>query len=357
MDNGTASDWVAIESMAITADGSAMFVLTDDGYVSTGPASALPATGTGNGPIAGGDMALWYTPMPVPSSMGAKRMYFIEGSGDNTTTKAEVKLNPDWAASPSIYILDRSTTPDRFLVSHNAGATWLTRTAPAATINMWAVVDQNTIYATMGNQFYKSTNGAWTWDAPTQWVATIDAGQGSMTVLEDGTIFIFDDGATKSSNGGASFSTVGSYGQTGTNGLLVVDDNFADNGIAYSVDNSTGQVLRLDVAANTWRELKAAPRIAGGEQGILFEMVDGVLYLVNGQGAYRNSSPTASLSTAAGSWVNLDFISGEPWALGANEAVMNGHTIFVNGNSANATSAFNYEDFWALVDSTALAKP
>ena len=331
VDNGVTNDWVDIEDMAVPSDESGIWFLTDDGA----------------------DIALWSSPLP-PSSMSQKRMYFVDGSGDGAATASEIQLNPDWAASPSIYILDRNAAPDRFLVSHNGGTTWLTRTAPAATVNTWAVVDQNTIYATNSNSFFKSTNAGWTWEAAVAWNTSGTAN--CMVVTDDGTIFLSDTSVRKSSNGGASWSSVGSYGNSGNDIIVLPDENYADNGIVYQADNVTGLVQRLDVSTNTYRDLGYTVPVAGtAEQPLLLTQVGGVLYLVNAQEAARNTAPTASLAAASASWNRLDN-GAALWAHTADKAVMVGNTLYVNGNSA-AYNLANHEDIWGYIDSTAATKP
>jgi len=347
IDNGVASDWVLVENMAIAADGSAMYIVTDDGA----------------------DLHLWYTPLP-PSSMSAQRMYTNMANGDGVATKAGVYLNPDWATSPTIYIVDNSVAgASAIYVSNNGGATWATRTGPgAADMDLFTVVDKTTVYAVISSNFYKSINQCWTWEPAVAWNTSWVAGKGSMWMGADGSIFIADDGVRKSSTGASgTWSTVGSYGASGNALYAVTAPDYEENGLVYTCDNVTGRVLRLDVATSTYRDTGYVPTTANGCIKMQFE--NGMLYVITPYDTWRNSTPTADLSTMQAMWQSVNISAASPAAVAggsgfsgqANAAVMYDNSIYVNGGYNTTTGgmlpAANLEDIWGVIDSTVSGKP
>jgi len=329
IDNGADNDWINIEGIEVASDGAAMFFLTDDGA----------------------DLHVWQSPVP-PSSMSQKRVETWVGRGNGAANNAEIYLNPDWAASPTIVVVDGSAAPSNIYITNNGGATWATRTGPGTTaIAHFALADQNTFYAIIGTNFYKSTNQGWTWEPAVAWNTSFDAGQGGIYVAPDGTIFVYDDSLRKSSTGATgTWSGVGTYGDTSNNGLFVVDPNYAENGLVYHCDAGTGLVRRLDVASDTYRDTGYVPTSAN--QGIKMWMTDGKLYLLKGDQLVRNNAPTAALATMSGSWQRIPIPATASNT--GDEAAVDGNTIYVNAGDGATTLT---EDIWAIIDSTATAKP
>jgi hypothetical protein len=374
IDNGSGnSDWVAVEDMAITSDGSQVWFITDDGALTpTGLNSTLNKTY-----MRQSDLHIWASPLP-PSSMSQKRMYTIPGVGDGTgwsnasattgpnsgwnaitgnwsvslasatANLSKILLNPDWAASPTIIVVQPGANPDAIYVSNNGGATWATRIAPANDIDTLVMVDKDTLYATKSNNFYKTTNQCWTWEPAVAWTTSATTAQ-NMVVTDDGTIFISSSSVRKSSNGGASWASVGSYNNPTGSEIVLPDANYADNGIVYIAGTGNSAVSRLDVATDTWRGLGNPATGANGTIGLV--QVDGALYAISSHSVERNHAPTVSLTGATASWSNLNVGVANPWAGTVRTWANDGSTFYVAGGANGA------EDLWGYSDTTVGAKP
>jgi hypothetical protein len=318
------SDWGQIEGWAVTPDGSSLYLVTDDSA----------------------NLHVWYSPMP-PSSMSAKRMYTAVGQGDNATTRASIKLNPDWDSSPTIVVLNPSAATDLFYISNNAGATWSTRVAPAAVaVGSWGLADKSTFYATLGANFYKTTNQAWTWEAAVAAGTTA----GDMVVAGDGTIFIAGTSVRKSSNGGATWAGVGTYGASGNQLVALPDTSYDDNGIVYTADKTTGDVMRLDVATSTWRSI--ANNKLGGNGTLGLQLVGGNLYFYSPGGVEMRTSPTVG---TAGLWTTINTGLAAPALGNFNAMVMDPNTNTLLGVSSNGDTVF--DDIFGIIISAPALKP
>jgi hypothetical protein len=263
-----------------------------------------------------------------------------------SSNTSQILLNPDWAASPTIYVVDSGPNPDAIYVSNNGGATWATRIAPANNIDTIVVVDKDTVYATKSNNFYKTTNQCWTWEPAVQFTTSGTTAQ-NMVVTDDGTIFISYTSVRKSTNGGASWSSVGTYGNPSGSEIVLPDANYADNGIVYIAGTGNSAVSRLDVAANTWRGIGNLATGANGSIGLT--QVNGALYTVSSHLIERNDNPTGSATAVAAAWSSLD--NAMTWAGTVGTWANDGGTFYVAGGANGA------EDIWGYADTTVTAKP
>jgi len=373
IDNGAASNVVAIDNMAVTADGSEMWWVTDD--YEPGPQLGDPAA-----PGLTGDIHVWKSSMP-PTAMSFSRMFTVLNVGGNAS---RIRLNPDWAASPSVFVIDDSpATNDLIYVSHNAGATWTTMQGPgAATMDTIAVADAMTLYATIGTNFYKSTNAGWTWEPAVAWYSSGTAQ--NIAITDSGKIFIGRTGGIvrMSSDGGATWASQGTTGYPSNAVYAMPHEDYdtegaSGEGILFSQDLTTGIVYRYDKndGSGLWYALGNTG--AGAYAGLGIAMQNGILYSLSTGNATpfdceRNMYGTAGVSTIAATWESMTM----PTAVAGNNAaggeiqgaggasafaITEGSNVLwistagsmVNSQTANTTSP----GIWGYKDHMASAKP
>jgi trimeric autotransporter adhesin len=343
IDNNANSNVTTIAHMTVSSDGSSMWWVTNDYKINASNNTAL------------GDMHVWMSPSMPTTAMSYKRMYTVIGVGTNATILA---LNPDWETSPSVFVLDTSPAGnDVIYVSHNAGKTWTTMQGPAAGTDTLVAADANTLYATNGNNFYKSTNAGWTWEPAVAWYSS-GTGQ-NIHVTDSGKIFI---GRTSgivrmSTNGGASWASQGTTGYPSQAMFALPDENYdvegaPGEGILYRMSLTTGIVYRYDKNDGTGLVNSMNTPAAGGTPVALIQK-NGVLYAVNSVDTVRLLNPRAALANiTAGTWENMD-----------QTAAVLAEFVAEGGVSAAAVTADNElwvsggNDIWGYVDFAATAAP
>jgi hypothetical protein len=313
IDNGH-NDWGDIESIVPVPDGSGFWLLTDSNP----------------------DLEVWFTPNP-PSSMSSKRYEVLlnVAAADGVIGNAKLLVNPDWAASPTLFVHDMDG--GQLYISQNGGDTWITRYVPANT-DVLVVVDSTTLYAFEGTNFHKSTNMGWTWEPSVAWTTSGTATDA--VVADDGTIFVGYSSGTvrKSTNGGASWSTAVTYGSISDDVFVLVDPDYDSNGYIYLASMDNGTVIRSDPATNTWRSISYPGGAAVGMQ-----MVDGVLYVADADGVWACNGPAGP----APSWKGAD--EGDLDYIPANDFVA------MSGNSVNLFLV-KADDTWGYIDYISASK-
>jgi len=349
IDNGVADDWIHIEGLALTPDGSRFWCVTDDGT----------------------DLSVWEGPAP-PNPSQTRRMYHLPGVGDGNTSAAEIHLNPDWAAVATVYLVNRAVTPAGLYVSNNGGATWAGRAGPGnAALNLIALADRDTLHAVIGLNLYTSQNQGWTWQPPVAWNTNYDAGQGSLRVNNDGSIFIADDSIRISPDGSAgSWVEFGTHGLSGDNIYALAHPAWRENGLAYVCDSVTGRVRRLDVASDTFIDTGYTPTTANA--CLIMQFENDTLYVITPDDVWSNPDATADITTMRAGWqvFNVGAASranatapGNGFGGTATTAVMRHNVIYINGGDDATPGALgtlpanNLEDLWGLVDITADVRP
>lgn len=330
IDNGASSNVVAIDAMAVSADGSTMYWVTDDGT----------------------DLHVWKNSSMPPSAMGYKRVYTVLGAGGTTSLLA---LNPDWETSPSVFVLNAPGGTDQIYVSHNDGATWTIMQGPATGTDTFAAADAQTLYATNGNNFYKSTNAGWTWDPAVAWYSS-GTGQ-NIALSSSGRIFIGRTGGIvrMSTDGGASWASQGTTGYPSNPVFALPDENYdtegaPGEGILYRQDLTTGTVYRYD--KNDGSGLVYSLGNTGGGTPVGLAQVNGVLYAMNSVQCDRSLYSRAALSTAMATWEIMDMTVAEL----ATWAGKGGVTTFAVTADNVLWVTSPQDDLWGYKDYMASAK-
>jgi len=329
----------------VTSDESHTFYLTND---------------KGNATLFDGSLHLWDAPGTQPTStQWIQKFTIVKTSGSNNP--GLLAVNPDYATTPAIYIVDNSGTgASTVYVSQNGGATWSTRTGPgSAPIDAFGIADANTVFASIASSVYTSTNAGWTWgdavSASSLSLGTKFVKASSSEILLGGKGRIFS-----STNNGGTWSS-NSLGLDSTQYYYpAVDANYATNK-TYFVAGTDGSVWRRAPSDTAWLDVSPAatdpysnttsgnlvrvatttPRIAFGTNALYVLTLDGVLRNTDWQNQNPSNVSTAWEKMDAGTTVqnanNLDYQGN----LG-NMNVYGGYNVIV---STPLSNTFSYRDF------------
>jgi len=286
IDSITANTVVTVDDIYLTPDGGTIFMATDDGT----------------------HLSLWKSDTPTGSTSWS-RVRVVTG------TTGMVRLNPDWATTPTVFFADLASGGNIY-VSTNGGDTYSTRTAPSGVTATDIVVESSsTLYLAVSGtaNVQKSTNGAWTWatavGAKAGTIRTLAMAPSYPATPEAGHLLVGGTTAVSYSTDGGTTFTLISGGLSGT-GLLQVmaheDYATADadgENTLYAGDTSGGteNTFRFVIGTSTsWEDVITGAPDAADVSGL--GMVNGVLYSLTddaGIGGYRTLYPTAAAGTMA----------------------------------------------------------
>ncbi|RJQ37837.1 MAG: hypothetical protein C4555_05840 [Dehalococcoidia bacterium] len=358
VDNGYNSNLGQILDFQFTADESQTFYVVNARGSTAGTTAAgqLPPDQTPSAP-SNGDLEVWIAPGTQPTSTSWYKVLTIVKTGSTTNNTALMALNPDWATTPAVYVVDNTATgASTIYVSKNGGATWTTRTGPGTgKIIALLVTDANTIYADVSTKVYKSTNSGAVWEDG----VTGSSSANNMIVAPNGELIMGRSGGIyTSTNQGATNWSSNSLGLTsGVNYWVAVDADYANNR-TYFVAGDDGSVWRRASADPAWVNISPAAPVLHAYPEIVFG--DGVLYVLTTDGVLRNLDYlNQNPASASGAWEKMDAgttvqFSNNIDFEGAlrNLGVYGGNTLKV---STPLDDTFSYRDFLANTKPTLTA--
>jgi hypothetical protein len=314
-----------IEDVMPTADGSYLFMATDDNV--TGP----PA-----------NKSLWRC-AGTPAIGGWDRVHF-RTAGQFTGATTLVRLSPD---NDAVYFFDAGAGgglgSGAIQKSTNNGQIWGNRTPPAATVLDAAVESKDVLYVIVtGNAFvWASNTGAWNFGLP------INPTIGNLVSIQmapsfpskpvAGTVVVGAGGGAValSTNSGVSFSALLNFTAAG-NMVVYADKNYATSSYIYAGDSTTAGagVYRYKVGTSSaWEQITPAAisGFAANEVCRGLAMLDNQLYAeADANGAVPSSAYRAFFPTAPSplwTWDKLD--------IGAAAALFNLVPLRICGSGTN----------------------
>jgi len=300
---------VQVQDIAITSDGSTIFVATDNGT----------------------NISLWKSSL-VASPYSWSRVY------DVVATTGMVRLNPDWADAPVVYFANVASAGYIYR-SSNGGDIFARRQAPAAyTLTDLAVEDADTVYIGDANgSVRKSTTGAWTWGTAK---ATNAGAIFSMASAGVDNLLVGGTGACAySTNGADSFSKITASGANYP--AILPDEDYANNSTFY-VGSSIGDILRFIIGTDTSLVDIVNPSAVAL---VGLAMNNGTLYGMSAAACDRTLNPHKAAGTVR--WGTMD--ASAPSSIASFAAVNN------VAYAARTTAAL--PAVWAYSDFLATAKP
>ena len=321
IDNAIASNVVNVDGIAITADGSTIFVATDDGV----------------------DLSLYKSALPVSTTSWSRVMYAV---GE---TAGLLELNPAWDDAPVIFFADVTTPGANIYVSSNGGDTWDTRLAPTGiTAAALGVQDGDVLYLgdALGN-VYLSENASWTWSEASPALAGAII---SLAVPAEDELLVGGTGACSYSTDASTNFTLIDTGLNAIDTLLILpDEGYATNNLIYAGDSSgtTDSLYRFTIGTSTTWEDMANPTA----QTILgVAMNNGALYSMSANDCDRALNPLDAVGDI--NWTTAD----APGTF----AVTNVANFAAVGNQLYGASAaddlYAYDD-WLATSAPAITSP
>ena len=320
IDNNVANNVVNIDGIALTPDGSTIFVATDDGT----------------------DLSLYKSALPVTTTSWSRVFY---SAGEAT---GMLRLNPAWDDAPVIFFGD-AIAGGNIYVSVDGGDTWDTRLAPTGiTAAALGVQDGSILYLgdALGN-VYRSINASWTWSEATPALAGAII---SLAVPAADHLLVGGTGAVSySTDAGTSFTLI----DTGLNAadtlLITPDEAYATNNLIYAGDSSatTDNLYRFWIGTSiTWEDMANPTGVAIVDVA----MNNGALYSMSANDCDRALNPHDAVGDI--DWATAD--------APATFAVTNVANFAAVGNMLYGASAaddlYAYDD-WLATSAPAITSP
>jgi len=323
-----------IDSVVLTPDGGTLFMATDDGA----------------------DASLWESTTST-SSTSWKRIRREAGA-----VATIVRLNPAWAANPTIFWVETGAGAGNIWVSANGGDTFATQNVPGAIQD--AVAETHKIlYAAVGTLVYKSVNSAFFFgtgkNAKAGAIISLAMAPTYPAMPKEGNLLVGGTGACSySTDGGSTFTKKAGSLAAASTFHIIADEGYADNNTIYCGDSlaaGTANTFRFVIGTDTnWGDLATAA-VAATDEVVGLGISNGVLYSVS-EGVFgtpRTLYPTAARGTIPWDTANAGLVA--PGALGAagspNILTVAGNVLYAPDRTAGAPV------LWAMNDTMASAKP
>lgn len=256
----------------------------------------------------------------------------MQNIGGGSPETALIAMSPDYATDGLLYWIDGGTAGARVRRTTNSGDSFGNTSAPAfvGMATSAVVTDTNTlIVGSSDPTVRRSINRGFIWSTSTATGAggLISDLQRSPNFATDNTV-VLGDGigrVYRSTNGGSSFSRVGSVSMGAAAGDMSVayDANYASNGTLYAAGSTSAEgIFRwVDGTSTTsWTNIDALagsifggnPTTSGYANGRLLAGSDGVLYGANdlaNSGVRRSTDPTARTGAKIDSASSPTFVS------------------------------------------------
>ena len=317
IDNAAANNVVNIDGIAITPDGSTIFVATDDGT----------------------DLSLYKSALPVTTTSWSRVFYSAaEATG-------MLRLNPAYDDAPVIFF-GNAIAGGNIYVSSDGGDTWDTRLAPTGiTATALGVQDGSILYLgdALGN-VYRSINAAWTWSEATPALAGAII---SLAVPIDDHVLVGGTGACSySTDAGTNFTLIDT-GLNATDALLIMpDEDYATNNLVYAGSNaSTFNLYRFWIGTSiTWEDMVATTGVAIVD----IAMNNGALYAMSVVDCDRALNPHDAVGD-----INWTVADSPPPAVNVANFTAVGNKLY--GASA-AADLYAYDD-WLATSAPVITSP
>jgi hypothetical protein len=331
-----------IDGLMLSPDGATVFMATNDN------------AGAGVGVD---QISVWKSPTP-PTLTSWTRISCIT-KGVNASTGLITVNKSGWATAPEIYLFDTGIAANSVFASYDGGHIFSVPgySMPLAGVVFASVESSKTLYAAIGGNVYKSTNGGLVWSAAVP--ANVGAVINSVVACGGGHVLAAGNAGaiSRSTDGGATFTQLTSAGiNTAWNYIAVPSDAYATNKTIFAgaiTGARASSVYRINADTGTLWENVINPTVpTAGIRAMGFS--NGAFYAMDNQSpggilsCDRTLNPLATVGTIT--WGTMNVPAGgalAPTALGWDVAA---NKVYQAIGAAPALYAYN--DILATVKPT-----